>query len=65
MGVGRGGGFAIAGAENALGEVLREAVGPYVDQLGGEVGIDGGGFGVEVEGDGAGDFSVRSRGGVE
>ena len=28
---GAGGGFAIAGAENSFGQVLRVAVGPYVD----------------------------------
>ena len=32
-------GFAMAGAEDAFGDVLREAVGPNVDEFGGEVGV--------------------------
>ena len=59
------GGFAIAGAQDSLGEILHVAIGPDVDEFCGEVGVDGGGGGVEIEGDRAGDFDVsfeRRRG---
>ena len=51
-GDGLGGGessVAVFGAEDAFGEVLDVAVGPDVDELGGEVGVGGGGGGEEVE----------------
>jgi len=38
-GAGGGGGFAVAGAQDSFGQVQHEAVGSYVDQLGGEVRI--------------------------
>ncbi len=62
-----GGGFAIAGAQDSFGEVLHVAIGPDVDEFCGEVGVDGGGGGVEIEGDRAGDFdvAVERRSGVD
>src|SRR5256885_7124648 len=37
-------GIAIARPYNSFGQILREAVGPHVHELGGEVGIYGGGI---------------------
>ena len=56
------GGSTVAHAEDAFGEILRKAVGRDVDELGGEVGIDGRGFHEKVGGDRAGDFQVASSG---
>ena len=50
--------FAVAGAQDTFGEVLREAVGPDVDEFRGEIGVGCGGFGEEFDADWAGDFGV-------
>ena len=60
------GGIAVARADNSFSQVLREAIGPDIDQFGGEVGVDRGGFRIELQRDGAGDFDVLRewRGGI-
>src|SRR5450755_1799793 len=50
--------LAVAGADDALGQVLGEAVGADIDQFGGEIGVNGAGLGEKLEGDRAGDFGV-------
>ncbi len=50
--------FAVAGAQNSFGEVLREAVGPDIDEFRGEIGVGCGRFGEEFDADWAGDFGV-------
>ena len=56
-------GITIPATNDSFGEILREAIGPHVDELGGEVGVDRGGAGKEFERDRAGDFQIlRERG---
>src|SRR5258707_6379326 len=53
--------IAIAQAENAFGQVLRESVGPEIHKLRGEIGVFRGSAGEEIERDGSGDFGVLSE----
>ena len=54
--------FAMAGTNDAFGEILREAVGPDIDEFGGEIGVGRGRFGEEFDANGAGDFCVLRKG---
>ena len=60
-------GVAITHAEDSVGEIFGEAVGSDVNEHGGEVGVDGGGFYIGLEGNGAGDLHVllKRLGGVD
>src|SRR6266540_7209070 len=59
---GSGCGVAVAGADDAVGEVAGAAVLAYVHQLGREVGIGGGGGGPEGHGNGPGDLHIALQG---
>ena len=54
--------IAIAGANNAFGEVLRETVRRNVDELGGEVAVHGGRARVKIELNRARDLEILSEG---
>src|SRR5579864_4028251 len=54
--------IAIAGANNAFGEVLRGTVRRNVDELGGEVGVHGGRARVKIEPDRTRDLEILSEG---
>src|SRR5207245_11199337 len=57
-----GSGVAVAGAEDAVGEVTGAAVLAHVHQLGREVGIGGRGGGPEGHGNGPGDLHIALQG---
>ena len=56
------GGSAVAGADDAILQVLGVAVGPYQDQFGGKVGVGSAAGGEQLNLDGAGDFQIPREG---